>query len=100
MSVRQVNRVSGRVLLGLSFIALFTVLSGFLLFPHRPETEEGAAAHIFQISVTLAAMTLLVFLFTADRHRPLQSARPLAIPIGVLVVAFGILYYFEHVNRV
>src|SRR5215469_15464067 len=100
MSVRQVNHGSGRVLLGLCFIALFTVLSGFLLFPHPPETDEGAAAHIFQISVTLAGMTLLVFLFTADWHQPLESARPLAIPIGVLVVAFAILYYFEHVKRV
>jgi hypothetical protein len=100
MNTPLVNRVSGRVLLALSLIALFTVLSGFLLHPHEPpETDEGAAAHIFQISVTLAAFAILVFLFTADWKQPLQSARSLAIPLGALALAFAILYYFEHVRR-
>jgi hypothetical protein len=97
MSTQQANRISGRVLLTFSLIALFTVASGFLLHPNAPpETDEGTAAHIFQISVTLAVFTTLIFLFTADWKQPLRSARPLAIPIVVLVVAFGILYYFEH----
>jgi len=96
ISTQQVNRISGKVLLALSLIALFTVLSGFLLFPHPPETDEGTGAHIFQLSVTLAAMTILIFLFTADWKQPLQTARPLALPAIALVLAFGILYYFEH----
>ena len=100
MNTQQVNRASGRVVLALSLIALFTVLSGFFLHPNAPrETDEGAAAHIFQISVTLAAFTTLVFFFTADWHQPLRSTKPLAIPLGALVLAFAILYYFEHVRR-
>ena len=38
----------------------------------------------------------VLFLATADWIQPLRSVRRLAFPGAAVVLAFGILYYFEH----
>jgi|SRR5664279_4251082 len=93
MDGQQINRFSGRVILILSLAALLTVLIGYT---QPPQPDEGALAHIFQL--TIAAVVLMVFLFfaTADWKQPFKSARPLALPAAALVLAFGALYYLEH----
>lgn len=96
MSAQQVNRVTSRVILVLSLIALFTVLSGYLQPPHPRDPDEGTAAHIFQLSIAALVPMLLLFVVSADWKQPWQSARPLAIPVVALVLAFGSLYYLEH----
>jgi energy-coupling factor transporter transmembrane protein EcfT len=93
MTGRELNQISAKVLIFLSVIALLTVLDGYTL-PHQ--TDEGAGAHIFQLSIAAVVATIILFLATADWKRPLRSARPLAIPTAVLVLAFGALYYLEH----
>ena len=93
MTRQQVNRVSGRVILALSLIALLTVLSGYF---QPPQPDEGTAAHIFQLSIVALAPLTLLFLATADWKQPSRSARPLAFPVAALVVAFAALYYLEH----
>ena len=95
MGGEQINLISRKVIVVLSFIALFTVLSGYTGYT-RPEPDEGAAAHIFQLSIVALVPMILVFLATADWRRPWQSSRPLAIPAAALVLAFGALYYLEH----
>ena len=93
MTRQQVNRVSGRVILALSLIALLTVLSGYF---QPPQPDEGTAAHIFQLSIVALVPLILLFLATADWKQPSRSARPLAFPVAALVVAFAALYYLEH----
>lgn len=93
MRGQQINRVSGRVLIFLSFAALLAVISGYVQWP---QPDEGSAAHIFQLSIVALVPTILLFLATADWKEPLRSVRPLAFPAGALVVAFGALYYLEH----
>jgi hypothetical protein len=44
----QINRVSGKVLIVLSLIALLAVLSDYI---QPPQPDEGTAAHIFQGSI-------------------------------------------------
>ena len=90
---QQINRVSRKVLSVLSLTALLAVLSGYT---QPPEPDEGAAAHIFQLSIVAVALSILVFLTTADWKQPLRSARPLAFPAAALALAFGALYYLEH----
>jgi hypothetical protein len=93
MHSQQINRISGRVVIVLSVIALITVLSGYT----RPaEPDEGTAAHIFQLSIAALLPIILLFLATADWRQPLRSTRPLALPAAALVFAFGALYYLEH----
>ena len=93
MSAQRINRVSGKVLIVLSLTALLMVLSGYT---QPPQQDEGAAAHIFQLSIVALVPMVLIFLFTADWRQPLRSARPLPFPAAALVVAFGALYYLEH----
>lgn len=96
MRGQQINRVSATLLIVLSLTALLAVLSGYTQ-PPRP--DEGAAAHIFQLSIVTLVPVILLFLATADWNRPLRNARRLAFPVASLLVAFGALYYLEHYRQ-
>src|SRR5262249_5512832 len=93
MHGQQINRVSGRVIIVLSLVALLTVLIGYT---RPPLPDEGALAHIFQLSIVALVPMILLFLATADWRQPWLSARPLAFPTAALIVAFAALYYLEH----
>lgn len=93
MRAQQINRVSGKVLIALSLIALLAVFSGYF---QPPQADEGSAAHIFQLSIVALVPTILLFLATADRKQPWPRAQPLAFSAAILVLAFGALYYLEH----
>jgi len=93
MRGEQINRISGKVIIGLSLLALLTVASGYLQSPQR---DEGTAAHIFQLAIAALVPAIVLFLATADWKQPLRSARPLAFPAVALVLAFAALYYLEH----
>jgi len=95
MGGQQLNQASSRVILVLSVVALLTVLIGFT---QPPQPDEGALAHIFQITIVLLSPMILLFLGTADWKQPWQSVRRLALPAAALVLAFAALYYLEH-NR-
>jgi hypothetical protein len=97
MHTEKLNRLSGRVVLLLSLLALLTVLSGYTQPRHPAPTDEGAAAHIFQIAVVLVVPALLLFVFTADWKQPSSSAKRLAVPGVLLIAAFTALYFLEHV---
>ncbi|MGC2719902.1 MAG: hypothetical protein WA209_09955, partial [Candidatus Acidiferrales bacterium] len=58
-----VNQVSGKVVIGLSLIAFGAMLSGYF---GPVQQDEGAAAHIFQLSVALLVPSVLGFLATMD----------------------------------
>ena len=97
ISAELTNRTSCRVLVVLSVIALLIVLSGFTSPPGKPlPADEGAAAHIFQLSVGFFILAALLFFATADWKQPSKIVRPLALPTGLLIGAFAALYYLEH----
>ena len=98
MTAQQTNRLTSNVIMILSVLALLTVLSGFTHSPQPPEPDEGAAAHIFQLSIVAVAFSILVFLVTTDWKQGLRAVRPLAFPAVALVLAFGVLYYVEHLR--
>lgn len=93
MQAQQINRVSAKVLIALSLIALLAVLSGYT---QPPQPDEGSAAHIFQLSILALVPMILLFLTTADWKQPSRSVRPLAFPAAALVLALAALYYLEH----
>ena len=96
MHADKLNRLSQRAALLLSLIALLTVLSGYIQPRHPAPTDEGTAAHIFQIAVVLVVPALLLFVFTADWKQPSRSALRLAVPGFLLIAAFTALYFLEH----
>ena len=81
------------VLIVLSLTALIAVMSGYT---QPPQTDEGAGAHIFQLSIVAFLPAILLFLASADWTQPRRSTRPLVIPGAALVLAFAALYYLEH----
>jgi hypothetical protein len=94
MGAQQINRVSSKVRVVLSLIAVLAVISGCTK-PLQP--DEGTAAHIFQLSIVALVPMIVLFVATAHWRQPLQTvARPLAIPAAALVLAFAALYYVEH----
>jgi heme/copper-type cytochrome/quinol oxidase subunit 4 len=93
MRRQRINRVSGKTLIVLSLIALLTVLSGYF---QEPQADEGAAAHIFQLSVVALVPAILLFLATADWAKPSRNTRLLTFAGVTMALAFGALYYLEH----
>lgn len=93
MEAQHINRISFKVTTSLSLVALCAVISGYFQPPQR---DEGAAAHIFQLSVLFVVPAVIFFLATLDWKLPLQGVKRLAIPASALVLAFGSLFYLEH----
>ena len=94
MRTERVNRLSGAGLIALSFTALLVVLWGYT---QPPLPDEGTGAHIFQLSVAALVPVTIVFLGSADWKQPRRTTWPLALAAAALVLAFGALYYLEHV---
>ena len=94
MRAQQINRLSRIVLIALSLTALLDVL--LVGYTQPPLADEGAGAHIFQLSIVALVPAGLVFLATADWTQPVRIARRLAFPTAVVVLAFAALYYLEH----
>ena len=101
MRAEHINPISRTGMVALSLVALLAVLTGvfFALFgssnPFR-ESDEGTGAHIFQLAIAGFIPTTLVFLATEDWTRPVRIVRRMTVPVAALVLAFGLLYYFEH----
>ena len=90
MHAIRVHRLSARILLILSLVALLTVCTGYF---QPPQQDEGTAAHIFQLTIVL---TGILFLATADWSQPRQAIRAIVLPASALLLAFAALYYLEH----
>lgn len=91
--LEKVNYISSRAILALSVLSLLAVFSGFF---QEPQSDEGAAAHIFQLALIALLPAILLFLTTLDWSKNLRSLRLLAYSAVALLVAFGTLYYLEH----
>jgi len=101
MSQPVINRVSNFAIHGLSLFAMCLVVGATVLakmgrFNPAAETDEGTAAHLFQLAIVLLLPAGLAFLSTADWRRPLRVALRLVVPAIALVVAFVTLYAMEH----
>jgi hypothetical protein len=101
-TVHTVNRFSRIALTFLSMTALAPLLIIALpamLTGHvpPPESDEGIGAHILQLSVAMLVPVGCTFLATADWKQPMRRMRQLIFPAATVAVAFGMLFYFEHV---
>lgn len=93
MPEQRINRFSSVALSVLSLTALFVVLVGYT---RPPQPDEGALAHIFQLSIVALVPAGIVFLATAEWTQPARTARRLVLPAAAVVLAFCALYYLEH----
>ncbi len=103
MTNQTINRVSGRIVLGLSLFSMVLVVGATILsmlgrFNPSPNGDEGTAAHLFQLAIVLLLPAGLAFLVTADWGQPLKVAKGLTLPAVALVVAFSTLFFMEHLR--
>jgi len=101
MNARGVNSVSAGLVILLSLTALLPIVLALLRVALTgqvppPERDEGTGAHIFQLSIAGLVPALLVFVASADWARPWRVARTLALPAVAVVLAFALLYHYEH----
>jgi len=94
MRPQQINGISNVGLIVLSLTALLDVL--LLGYTQPPLRDEGTGAHIFQLSIVALVPTGFLFLATADWTQPMRTARRLAFPAVLVLLAFAALYYLEH----
>jgi hypothetical protein len=101
VNARWVNRISACLVIFLSLIALLPIVLVLLRIaltgqvPPR-ERDEGIGAHVFQLSIAGLVPALLVFAASADWARPWRVARTLAPSAVAVVLAFALLYGYEH----
>jgi hypothetical protein len=93
---QQINRVTAVVLVVLSLTALITVATGLIWPPPKLEPDEGAQAHIFQLSIAGLVPVTVAVLGTADWRHAWRSLQPVVIAFLSTVLAFAGLYYLEH----
>src|SRR2546426_592732 len=91
--MQRINQISGKNLIVLSLATFVLVVYGDTL---PPESDEGGAAHIFQLLVVAWVPTFLLSFTSANWGQPLRRARTMGFSILALVLAFGALYYLEH----
>jgi len=89
-----INRFAARAMILLALLALLTVISGYF---QKPQPDEGTGAHLFQLSVVALMILIPLFAATANWAEPKKQIAPLAITGAALLLAFGALYYLEHV---
>lgn len=94
MTGETLNRAAARTMVVLSVLAMLLVTTGYF---QAPLPDEGAAAHLFQISMLAIAAAFVVFLVTADWTQPLRRMKTLALPLVIVALAFAELYYLENV---
>jgi amino acid transporter len=93
MHAKQINCISGGIMLVLSLAALLAVLSGYF---QPPQQDEGTAAHVFQLSIVALVPITLLYLRTADWKQPRRNLLSLVFPAGMVGIAFAALFYLEH----
>ena len=95
MNRQKINRVSAIIPVCMSLAALLVVLIVVSTGWERNLSDEGAAAHIFQLLIVAQIPFVLAFLVTADWQRLMQVARPLVLQILSVGIAVGSVAYFK-----
>lgn len=95
MTRRKINRISAIAPIVMSLLAVLIVLIAVTTGWERNLTDEGAAAHLFQILIVAQLPFILAFLVTADWKRLIQVARPLALQALCIGLAFCSVAYFK-----
>jgi len=89
MNRHGINRISALAAIGLPLVAFLDVLLVVATGWERNLADEGAAAHIFQLLITLDAPVIVAFLATANWHRFMQVARMVGLQATALGLALG-----------
>jgi hypothetical protein len=95
MDRQKINLISSTVYIVLALQAFIVVLLMITTGWDRGLTDEGPAAHIFQLLIVGQVPFVLGFLATADWKRVKQVAVPIAVQIAILVATFATAKFFK-----
>jgi hypothetical protein len=95
MNSQKINRICGIAPMAMSLVAFLLVLVAVSAGWGKGQTDEGSAAHIFQILISGQAPVILLFLITADWNRYRQVLCFLAFQAFAVVVAMSPVFYFK-----
>jgi len=79
----------------MSLAALATVLTHIALFGIARETDEGTAAHIFQLLIIAEIPAIAFFTIKWLPKFPRSTLEMLALQFVALIAAFSPVYYFN-----
>jgi ABC-type Co2+ transport system permease subunit len=88
------RKPSAMIPIVMSVLAFVTVISAVTLFGARPQADEGAAAHIFQILIAGQLPFLAWFAFHWLRRDFRSAASVIALQIAAIVIALFPVWYF------
>ncbi|HEX5011810.1 MAG TPA: hypothetical protein VFY71_15565 [Planctomycetota bacterium] len=89
MDQHHINYLAGVALVVLSFFALGVVLADFRQPTRAPVKGKQPASPLFEMSVLVLCVVVVVFLSTADWDAPQRAARPLAYCGLAIAAALG-----------
>lgn len=89
MDRRKINLICATVAIVLALQTFTVVVLGITTGWDRHLTDEGPAAHIFQLLIVAQVPVLVAFLATADWKQLRQVAQPIAFQFAILAVTFA-----------
>ena len=89
------KRPSAWLPIAMSFAALGTVFVFFAMFGVVHETDEGAAAHIFQLLMAGQVPIVVFFAITWLPQRPRQALWVLMFQIAAALIAFAPVFFLK-----
>jgi hypothetical protein len=95
MDRQKVCLISVTVSIVLAVQAFIVVLLGIITGLDRQLTDEGPAAHIFQLLIVAQVPFVVAYLATADWRRLTQVAQPMAVQFAILAVTFATAKFFK-----
>jgi hypothetical protein len=95
MPRQKINRISAIAPIAMSVAAFLLVMLAVTTGWGQNTKDEGAAAHIFQLLITVQLPVILAFLVTADWSRLARVAAVLSMQVIALAVAFAPVAYFN-----
>ncbi len=79
----------------MSLTALAAVLGNIAVYGVVHQADEGSAAHIFQLLMTLQAPVVLYFAIKWIPKQPRRALQVLALQAGAWLMAFAPVFFFK-----
>ncbi|HEX4737178.1 MAG TPA: hypothetical protein VH331_06430 [Allosphingosinicella sp.] len=95
MTRRTINRLAGIAPVALSLLAFGLVMIVVTTGWERHLTDEGAAAHLFQLMIAAEVPLFLLFLWTADWRQARTLRGLIFCQAAALALAFGAVAFFR-----
>ena len=95
MHRQKINRISAIAPFVMSLSAFVLVLVAVATGWEKGIKDEGSAAHIFHLLITLQIPFILAFLVTADWERFMRVASIISLQSAAVALAFGPVAFFK-----